>query len=309
MDLERSTAQRQELAALFDKVRVAVAKRPEGSGSAATIQFLIGDEAWVVDTQGPPDQSVRAGQADDADCTITLSAETFSGLLDGSLPPLRAWAQRRISISGDRKHLRALDWMAVGGGPQRSALGGATVNVRSSSAGTGHGTYEVVVTEEAACWTVWRRWRELTLMAADLAASYGPSTAYNLVLPPLPRHSLRSSGSTTLLPYRQRVMQEYLSAVLELLPTSPRSGRGPPPLLLFLESCDACNDKELSDQARSSDLSGLLTCRCLLLAARLPTIRFPLLATCSFNLVLLLPFVLLLNYSTTAGFCVELLEP
>ena len=224
-----STANNARLDALLERLREAASSNRQTGSPEALIQFLVDEEAWVIDTRGfvPPERTVRVEAAEDADCTVTLSAETLFGLLDGTLSPLRAWAQRRISVAGDKQKLKALGFLNGAGAAKaaRSALGGASITVRGANADTGHGSYQVVVTEEAACWSVWRRWRELKALAADLTAGYGPNTPYAMALPSLPQHSLRSSGSAAVLRYRMRVMESYLSELLELLPTSPRTGK------------------------------------------------------------------------------------
>lgn len=218
--------QRHDIGALFEKVRFAAAKRP-CSVLACTIQFVVGDEPWLIDLSSmDPDRVVRAELAQHADCTVAMSADTLIGLLDGSLPLMRAWMQKKISVTGDRRHLRSLDWMssvALGSKP-RSGLGGTMVLVRSARAHSGYGLYELVVTEEASCWSIWRRWREVKRLSNELAIAYGKGTPCNLPLPSLPQHSLRPSVSPVVLHYRQRVMDAYLSVRLykQLLQVSSR---------------------------------------------------------------------------------------
>ena len=114
------------------------------------------------------------------------------------------------------------------------------VEVVGASGAAGVGMYELRVSEEAACWHVARRWREFIQLSLDLSSAYGGVVAApgSLALPALSRHALRPSASASLLSARSRLMSEYLSAALRLLPTSPRRGSGPPPLVRFLSAAD-----------------------------------------------------------------------
>ena len=157
-----------KLAELFEKARSAAAQRP-ADGAAAVVQLVVGDDAYVLDTRTntPPELVIRAERVQNADVEVFLDVVTFLALLDGSLPPLRAWTQKLITVKGDVRRLRALEWLSsVAGGKARraSSVSGATVQVRSANGDAGHGLYELQVTEEAACWTVWRRWSELKLL-------------------------------------------------------------------------------------------------------------------------------------------------
>ena len=226
-----------DLDPLLNQAREAAERRPPG-GVTAIVQFVVGEQGWVVDTRPGTlaHNVIRSARTEHADVVVTLDeAATFVALLDGSLPPLRAWAEKKIRVTGDQSKLRALEWLShASRGKSRRSLG-ASVQVRGANAPSGYGVYEVVVSEEAACWRVYRRWRELKQLASELAAEYGEATPYNLTeLPSLRAHSMRSSGSAPVLRTRQRQMHKYLSTVLDLLPTSPRTGTGPAALLRFL---------------------------------------------------------------------------
>ena len=211
------------LAELFEKARLAAAQRP-ADGPAAVVQLVIGDDAYVLDTRTstPPELVIRAERVQNADVEVFLDVVTLVALLDGSLPPLRAWTQKLITVKGDVRQLRALEWLSsvAGGKAARSAssVSGATVQVRSANGDAGHGVYELQVTEEAACWTVWRRWSELKLLSTELSAEFGAGTPFNLALPSLKAHALRSSGSAALLSARRRQMQSFLSTVTDQAP-------------------------------------------------------------------------------------------
>ena len=209
------------LAELFEKARSAAAQRP-ADGPAAVVQLVIGDDAYVLDTRTstPPELVIRAERVQNADVEVFLDVVTLVALLDGSLPPLRAWTQKLITVKGDVRQLRALEWLSsvAGGKARASSVSGATVQVRSANGDAGHGVYELQVTEEAACWTVWRRWSELKLLSTELSAEFGAGTPFNLALPSLKAHALRSSGSAALLSARRRQMQSFLSTVTDQAP-------------------------------------------------------------------------------------------
>lgn len=169
------------LAELFEKARSAATRRPDGP--AAVVQLVVGDDAYVIDTRlsTPPELVIRAERVQNADAEVSLDVVTLVALLDGSLPPLRAWTQKLITVKGDVRQLRALEWLStVAGGKARSAssVSGATVQVRSANGEAGHGVYELQVTEEAACWTVWRRWSELKLLSTELSAEFGAGAPF-----------------------------------------------------------------------------------------------------------------------------------
>ena len=56
---------------------------------------------------------------------------------------------------------------------------------------------------------------ELKLLSTELSAEFGAGTPFNLALPALKPHALRSSGNAALLRARRRQMQSFLSRVTE----------------------------------------------------------------------------------------------
>ena len=59
-------------------------------------KFVIEDEGGIIlDADG-----VRAGD-DEADVTLTASAETFKAILEGDLNPTAAFMQGKLTIDGD----------------------------------------------------------------------------------------------------------------------------------------------------------------------------------------------------------------
>ena len=185
---------------LFEKARLAAAQRAPG-GPSAVVQLIVGDGAYVVDTRAntPPELVIRAERVVNADVEVSLDAATLVALLDGSLPPLRAWTQKLISVKGDHRQLRALEWLssvATGGkGRRGSSGGGATVQVRSANGDAGFGLYELRVAEEAACWTVWRRWSELKELSAELSTEFGAGTPLATHARTLPAQCTNGAGT------------------------------------------------------------------------------------------------------------------
>ncbi len=70
--------------------------RMDGAGFEGTAKFVIEDEGSVmIDAHG-----AHAGD-DDADVTLTASAETFKAILDGEQNPTTAFMIGKLSVDGD----------------------------------------------------------------------------------------------------------------------------------------------------------------------------------------------------------------
>jgi putative sterol carrier protein len=70
------------------------AKMPGGFSSTA--KFVIKDEgSIIIDSDG-----ARAGD-DDAEVTLTASAETFQGMLNGDVNPTAAFMTGKLSVDGN----------------------------------------------------------------------------------------------------------------------------------------------------------------------------------------------------------------
>jgi putative sterol carrier protein len=83
------------MATVIEQAVEALRERLAGGFDGAAL-FVIEDEgAILVDGEG-----VRAGEGP-ADVTLRASAETFRGLLDGSVNPTSAFMQGRLSVDGD----------------------------------------------------------------------------------------------------------------------------------------------------------------------------------------------------------------
>ena len=80
--------------ALDTAIAALATKMPEGFSSTA--KFVIEDEgAIMVDSDG-----VRAGD-DEADVTLTASAETFQGMLNGDVNPTMAFMTGKLKVDGN----------------------------------------------------------------------------------------------------------------------------------------------------------------------------------------------------------------
>ncbi|MEZ5686415.1 MAG: SCP2 sterol-binding domain-containing protein [Paracoccaceae bacterium] len=79
---------------VIEKAVTALAEKMP-NGFSATAKFVIkGEGSIIVDSDG-----VRAGD-DEADVTLTASAETFQGLLDGSVNPTAAFMMGKLKVDG-----------------------------------------------------------------------------------------------------------------------------------------------------------------------------------------------------------------
>jgi putative sterol carrier protein len=67
-----------------------------GSSYDGTAKFVIEDEGTIMlDGSG-----ARAGDDEPADVTLTASAETFQGMLDGDVNPTMAFMSGKLKIDG-----------------------------------------------------------------------------------------------------------------------------------------------------------------------------------------------------------------
>ncbi|SMX43762.1 SCP2 sterol-binding domain-containing protein [Maliponia aquimaris] len=84
---------------MSDTVTAAVAALTEklgGDGFDGTAKMTIeGEGSLIIDENG-----CRAGD-DDADVTLTASAETFQAILEGEIDPTSAFMSGKLAIDGD----------------------------------------------------------------------------------------------------------------------------------------------------------------------------------------------------------------
>ena len=66
-----------------------------GNGFDGTAKFVIEDEGAIIDQTG-----ARAAD-DDADVTLTASADVFKAILDDELNPTTAFMTGKLSVDGD----------------------------------------------------------------------------------------------------------------------------------------------------------------------------------------------------------------
>ena len=70
--------------------------RLDGAGIDGSIKFVIEDEGSVF-----IDETGATADDGEADCTMTASAETFQGMLDGEINPTNAFMSGRLKVDGD----------------------------------------------------------------------------------------------------------------------------------------------------------------------------------------------------------------
>jgi putative sterol carrier protein len=71
------------------------------SGLGGTLKFDFGDPGSVfIDGKSSPN-SVTDGAGKDADCTITLTLETFEKMVKGELDGTSAFMQGKLRVAGD----------------------------------------------------------------------------------------------------------------------------------------------------------------------------------------------------------------
>lgn len=74
----------------------AIAAKVDGGFEGSAKFVLTGEGAVVIDADG-----VRAGAEDeDTDVTLTASAETFQGILEGDINPTMAFMSGKLKIDG-----------------------------------------------------------------------------------------------------------------------------------------------------------------------------------------------------------------
>lgn len=83
---------------IVDAAVKALNQKLDGDGIDGSVKFVIEDEGTVlIDESG----AAPAAPDDEADCTMTASAETFQGILAGDVDPTGAFMGGRLKIDGD----------------------------------------------------------------------------------------------------------------------------------------------------------------------------------------------------------------
>ncbi|WP_238941490.1 SCP2 sterol-binding domain-containing protein [Jannaschia sp. Os4] len=82
---------------MSDIIDKAVSELSEKIGTFdGSVKFVIEDEGSVM----VDDAGVR-GADEEAECTMTADAETFEGILDGSVNPTSAFMSGKLRVDGD----------------------------------------------------------------------------------------------------------------------------------------------------------------------------------------------------------------
>jgi putative sterol carrier protein len=81
---------------IIEQAVTAIAAKFDGGFDGSAKFVLQGEGAVIIDGDG-----VRAGDVDeDTDVTLTASAETFQGILDGDVNPTMAFMSGKLKIDG-----------------------------------------------------------------------------------------------------------------------------------------------------------------------------------------------------------------
>ncbi len=74
---------------------------PEAAGAwNTTVQFHFGDDDWVLSVN-EGSCTVNQGTADNASATINTNADTWIGMITGSVNPMQAFMSGQIKIAGN----------------------------------------------------------------------------------------------------------------------------------------------------------------------------------------------------------------
>lgn len=71
------------------------------SGLGGTMKFDFGEDGSVFIDGASEPNSVTSGEGKKADCTITLSLDTFQKLVTRTLDPTMAFMQGKLKVAGD----------------------------------------------------------------------------------------------------------------------------------------------------------------------------------------------------------------
>ncbi|WP_425092092.1 SCP2 sterol-binding domain-containing protein [Tropicimonas sp. S265A] len=83
------------MSTVIDKAVEVLSEKMSG-GFDGTVKFVIEDEgAIMIDSDG-----VRAGD-EEAECTLTASADTFQGIMSGEVNPTAAFMSGQLKLDGD----------------------------------------------------------------------------------------------------------------------------------------------------------------------------------------------------------------
>ena len=83
---------------IVDAAVTALNRRLDGAGIDGAVRFVIEDEGTLLIGS---DGAVPDASDDDADCTLTASAETFQDILAGDLDATSAFMSGRLKVEGN----------------------------------------------------------------------------------------------------------------------------------------------------------------------------------------------------------------
>ncbi len=84
------------MSAIVDEAVAMMAQKLGGRGIDGTAKFVIeGEGSFMIDESGP-----RAGD-DEADVTLTASADVFRAIFDGDLSPAGAFMSGKLNVDGN----------------------------------------------------------------------------------------------------------------------------------------------------------------------------------------------------------------
>lgn len=93
---------------LQDSIQTLRTKVATVNDMGSVLKFDCGTDGVVVIDGKVNPHTVELGARDDADVTITLSADTFAGIVDGKVNPGIAFVMGKIKVKGDKSPLLKL---------------------------------------------------------------------------------------------------------------------------------------------------------------------------------------------------------
>ncbi|AGN25791.1 SCP2 sterol-binding domain-containing protein [Candidatus Methanomassiliicoccus intestinalis] len=82
--------------------------RDELKGLSKTAFIDLGDEKYNFTLKDEHIQNFSAGEIENPDVTITSDPETFMGVMEGKIKPMKAFALRKVKIKGDISDIMSL---------------------------------------------------------------------------------------------------------------------------------------------------------------------------------------------------------
>ena len=82
--------------------------REELKGLHKTVFLDLGEEQYSLSLQDEKIQGFTAGAIDNPDLTVTSDPDTFVGIVEGKIKPMKAFALRKVKIKGDISDVMSL---------------------------------------------------------------------------------------------------------------------------------------------------------------------------------------------------------